>query len=67
MEEVAAVIPTEYSDRNFRDILLTLRRNRYDIIRQGYDFDQHFQRISRTHAAYMPTHYVLLFPHGTYG
>lgn len=26
-----------------------------------------FQRISQTHAAYMPTHYVLLFPHGTYG
>ncbi|CEI87136.1 hypothetical protein RMCBS344292_01556 [Rhizopus microsporus] len=67
-EEVAAVIPIEYSDRSFRDIILTLRRrDRNDNIRQGYDFDQHFQRISQTHAAYMPTHYALLFSHGTYG
>ncbi|CEG69352.1 hypothetical protein RMATCC62417_05439 [Rhizopus microsporus] len=62
-EEVAAAIPIEYSDRGFRGIILALRkRDRNDNIRQGYDFDQHFQRISQMHAAYMPTHYVLLFP-----
>ncbi|CEI93607.1 Putative Transcriptional factor B3 [Rhizopus microsporus] len=67
-EEIAAVIPIEYSDRNFRDTILTLRRrDRNDNIRQGYDFDKHIQRISQTHAAYMSTHYVLLFLHGTYG
>ncbi|CEG67516.1 hypothetical protein RMATCC62417_03932 [Rhizopus microsporus] len=67
-EEVTAVISIEYSDQSFRDTILTLRRrDRNDNIRQGYDFDQHFQRISQTHAAYMPTHDVLLFPHGIYG
>ncbi|PHZ08015.1 uncharacterized protein RHIMIDRAFT_231324, partial [Rhizopus microsporus ATCC 52813] len=65
MEEVAAVIPIEYSDRSFRDIVLTLRSN--SGLRQNTGFEQHFQRISQAHAAYMPTHYVLLFPHGTYG
>ncbi|PHZ16687.1 uncharacterized protein RHIMIDRAFT_196960, partial [Rhizopus microsporus ATCC 52813] len=60
MEEVAAVIPIEYSDRSFRDIVLTLRGN--NSLRQNTGFEQHFQRISQTHAAYMPTHYVLLFP-----
>ncbi|ORE12301.1 hypothetical protein BCV71DRAFT_240250, partial [Rhizopus microsporus] len=33
MEEVAAVIPTEYSDRSFRDIVLTLRS--YSNLRQS--------------------------------
>ncbi|CEI95391.1 hypothetical protein RMCBS344292_09580 [Rhizopus microsporus] len=67
-EEAAAVIPIEYSDRSFRDIILTLRRrDRNNNIRQGYGFDQYFQRIREAHAAYMPTHYVLLFPHRTYG
>lgn len=68
MEEVAAVIPIKYSDRAFRDIVFTLRSsNRYNGLRQGLGFEQHFQRISQAHAAYMPTHYVLLFPHRTYG
>ncbi|ORE12542.1 hypothetical protein BCV71DRAFT_240043, partial [Rhizopus microsporus] len=65
MEEVAAVIPTEYSDRSFRDIVLTLRS--YSNLRQSTGFDQHFRRISHRHAAYMPIHHVLLFPHGAYG
>jgi hypothetical protein len=43
MEEVAAVIPIEYSDRSFRDIIPILRTgDRNDSIRQGYDFEQHF-------------------------
>jgi hypothetical protein len=65
MEEIAAVIPIEYSDRSFRDTVLTLRSN--SNLRQNTEFEQHFQRISQAHAAYMPTHYVFLFPHGTYG
>ncbi|KAG1233505.1 hypothetical protein G6F68_003519 [Rhizopus microsporus] len=51
MEEVAAVIPIEYSDRSFRDIVLTLRGN--DSLRQNIGFEQHFQCISQTHAAYV--------------
>ncbi|CEG75461.1 hypothetical protein RMATCC62417_10497 [Rhizopus microsporus] len=46
MEEVAAVIPIEYSDISFRDIVLTLRSSsRNDSLRQGRDFEQRFQRI----------------------
>ncbi|RCH85481.1 hypothetical protein CU097_002193, partial [Rhizopus azygosporus] len=56
MEEVAAVVPIEYIDRNFRDIVLTLRSSsRNDSLGQGYDFEQHFQRISQTHASYVYT------------
>jgi hypothetical protein len=69
-EEAAAIIPTEYDDRSFRDIVLTLRRAVNNIsasLRDQYSSEYHFQRISQTHAAYMPTHYVLLFPHGDYG
>ncbi|CEG72551.1 hypothetical protein RMATCC62417_08094 [Rhizopus microsporus] len=65
MEEISAVIPIEYNDKGFRDIVLTLRSN--SNLCQNIEFEQHFQRISQAHAAYMPTHYVLLFPHGTYG
>ena len=65
MEEVAAVIPIEYSDRSFRDIVLTLRGN--DSLRQNIGFEQHFQCISQTHAAYVCTNCVLMFHYRTYG
>ncbi|CEG62922.1 hypothetical protein RMATCC62417_00155 [Rhizopus microsporus] len=65
MEEVAAVIPIEYSDRSFRDTVLTLRSN--NNLRQNIGFEQRFQRISQTHAAYVCTDGVLSFPHGTCG
>ncbi|ORE22587.1 hypothetical protein BCV71DRAFT_247426 [Rhizopus microsporus] len=65
MEEIAAAIPIEYSDRGFRDIVLTLRSN--SNLRQNTGFEQHFQRISQTHAAYVYTNCVLIFHHGTYG
>lgn len=43
MKEAATVIHIEYSDRTFRDIVLTLRsNNRNDSRRQGYVFEQHF-------------------------
>ena len=68
MEEVSAVILIEYSDRSFRDIVLTLRSSsRNDSLHQRYVFEQYFQRISQTHAAYVFTNYVHLFHHGTYG
>ncbi|CEI97882.1 hypothetical protein RMCBS344292_12006 [Rhizopus microsporus] len=65
MEEVTAVIPIKYSDRNFRDIVFTLRSN--NSLRHNIGFEQHFQRISQTHAAYVCTDGVLPFPHGTCG
>ncbi|ORE01694.1 hypothetical protein BCV72DRAFT_320500 [Rhizopus microsporus var. microsporus] len=65
MEEIAAVIPIEYSDRGFHDAVLTFRSN--NNLRQNTGFEQHFQRISHVHATYMLIHYVLLFPHKTYG
>jgi len=57
--EVAVIIPDKYSNASFRDIVLTERcapneRPRYC-------------RINPTHAAYMPLHYVLLFPRGDTG
>ncbi|ORE00808.1 hypothetical protein BCV72DRAFT_97336 [Rhizopus microsporus var. microsporus] len=68
MEEVAAIILIKHFDRNSCDIVLNLTStNINDGFRQEHDFEQYFQRISQTHAAYMPTHYVLLFPHETYG
>ncbi|CEI89141.1 hypothetical protein G6F70_002797 [Rhizopus microsporus] len=44
IEEVAVVILIEYSDRSFRDIVLTLRGN--NSLRQNIGFEQHFQCIS---------------------
>jgi hypothetical protein len=68
MKESATVIPIEYSDRSFRDIVLTLRgSNRNDSLGQECDFERGFQLISQIHAAYMCANYVLLFPHGAYG
>ncbi|CEG72231.1 hypothetical protein RMATCC62417_07822 [Rhizopus microsporus] len=68
MEEVAAVIPTEFIDGNFRDIVFTLRSNsRNDSLRQGYVFEQGFQHISHTHATYVCMNCVLSFPHGACG
>ena len=61
VNEIAAVIPNEYSDRSFRDILITYRNNSSNSANGLY------KRINETHAAYMPLHYVLLFPRGEYG
>ncbi|CAO0796173.1 unnamed protein product [Mucor circinelloides] len=59
--EIAAVIPNEYSDRSFRDTLITYRNNSSNSANGLY------RRINETHAAYMPLHYVLLFSRGEYG
>jgi hypothetical protein len=58
VEEVAMVIPTEYDEPSFRDIILATRGE------NGYGG---IKTINATHAGYMPLHYVLLFPRGELG
>ena len=57
--EVAVVLLDEFTDGSRRDIVLTYRNPG----RNG----QALTRIDVTHGAYMPLHYVLLFPCGDYG
>ena len=60
VNEVAAIVPNEFSPRSFRDIIITYRAPQNQL--------QHMhKRINETHAAYMPLHYVMLFPKGDYG
>lgn len=56
--EVAVIIPDEYEEAGFRDIVLA-HRNPLP--------NQMFSIINPNHAAYMPLHYVLLFPNGDTG
>lgn len=56
--EVAAIIPDEYGEAGFRDIVLAHRNP---------DANRLFSVIDPNHAAYMPLHYVLLFPSGERG
>ena len=68
MEEITAVISIGYIDRNFRDIVLTLRSSsRNDSLGRGHDFEQHFQHISQIHAVCVYTNCVLIFHNETYG
>ena len=53
--EVAVIIPDEYGDASFRNIILA---EYYAPNKQP-----RYCRINSTHATYMPLHYVLLFPH----
>ena len=57
--EVAVIIPDEYGDASFRDIVLADRC--------APNEQPRYSRINSTHAAYMPLHYVLLFPRGDTG
>jgi hypothetical protein len=56
VSEVAAVIPDEYADRCYREIVLAERSNSGNIRR--------FSSIHPHHAAYLPLAYPLLFPRG---
>ena len=58
-DEVAVIIPDEHGDAGFRDIVLAER--------PGPGEPTQYHRISSNHAAYMPLHYVLLFPYGDRG
>jgi hypothetical protein len=56
--EVAGIFTDEFEGASRRDIVLAVRRPK-----EGASA---LYRISPTHAAYMPLHYVLLFPAGDY-
>ena len=58
--EKAAVIPTEFAGSSYRDIRITYRND-------SEGSTGLLKKINQTHAAYMPLHYVLLFPRGNYG
>ena len=57
--ELAGILPDEFANGSRRDILLAVR----EPIRHG----PRLHRVDVTHAAYMPLHYVLLFPYGELG
>ena len=57
--EVAVIIPDEYGESGFRDIVLTLWNPSAG--------ESPFTSINSSHGAYMPLHYVLLFPGGDAG
>ena len=57
--EVAVIIPDEHSNASFRDIMLMERGTPNKPPR--------YFRINLAHAAYMPLHYILLFPRGDTG
>ena len=59
-DEVAVIIPDENGDPSFRDIVLAERG-------AGPTNQPRYHRIHATHPAYMPLHYVLLFPSGDPG
>ena len=61
-DEVAVVLPGDNAIKgDYRDIILHLRPEYYD----GHHL--RLQRINEGHPAYVPLHYVLLFPHGEPG
>jgi hypothetical protein len=58
-DKVTAIIPDEYTAASRRDLVLTVREG-------GQDRPQLYT-VDVTHVAYMPLHYVLLFPYGDPG
>ena len=59
VDEVAIIIPDEYNQGGFRDIVLAYRNPEIDT--------NQYHTISSNSAAYMPLHYVLFFPCGDLG
>ena len=57
-DEIAVIIPDEYGEAGFRDIVLAKRTGNQN---------DNFSIINPNHASYMPLHYVLLFPQGDLG
>ena len=56
--EIAVIIPDEYGEAGFCDIVLAKRTGNQN---------DNFSIINPNHASYMPLHYVLLFPQGDLG
>jgi len=63
INEVAMIVPDEYGDKRFRDIVLAKQTRSGD----GNPLDYGYHRINQNHAAYLPLHYVMMFPHGENG
>ena len=59
IEEVAIIIPDEYDQAGFRDIVLAYRHPENN--------NNQYHTVSSNSAAYMPLHYVLFFPSGDPG
>ena len=59
IEEVAIIIPDEYNQAGFRDIVLAYRHPENN--------NTQYHNVSSNSAAYMPLHYVLFFPIGDLG
>ena len=57
-DDVAIIVPSEYGDSGFHDMVLAKRSS---------DGQEGFSFINSNHAGYMPLHYVLLFPQGELG
>ena len=57
--KVAVIIPDEYSNASFRDIMLIERYTPNKRPRYYY--------INLMHAVYIPLYYILLFPYGNTG
>lgn len=57
--QMAVIIPDEYGQSCFRDIVLATRNPPHE--------RQEYTHIDASHAAYMPLHYVLLSPKGDLG
>jgi len=58
-DKLAVIIPDAAANAPVREIVLAARG--------GREAESCYQRISSAHAAYMPLHYVLLFPKGDPG
>jgi len=61
--EVAMIVPEEYGEKGFWDIVLAQRTVNED----GNLIDHRYHRINQNHAAYFPLHYVMMFPRGESG
>ena len=61
--EVAIIVPEEYGEKGFRDIVLAQR----SVNENGAITEHRFSRINQNHAAYLPLHYVVMFPRGETG
>ena len=59
-DELAVIITDAAADAQVREIVLAARGG-------GGQDESCYQRISSAHAAYMPLHFVLLFPKGNLG
>jgi len=63
VDEVAIIVPEEYGEKGFRDIVLAKR----SVNNEGVIVDQRFSQINQNHAAYLPLNYVIMCSRGETG